>query len=165
MASLTHCTNKQVIHSLFKKYDRDSSNSMNMSELKNLFVQDLTINFTDDHLGAIQMYMDKDSDGKISFDEFFNYWCTIVAQDQDMVTNPENSERLYRLTYCANLFKNYDTSKNRVLSVQEFAPFYRQLWNNYSAQMVEVESAVKYIDSDRDGQLSFQELINWLKWL
>ena len=164
MASLTHCTNKPVIHSLFKKYDNDNSNSINMSELRNLFV-DMCINFSDDNLIAIQMYMDKDSDGKISFDEFFNYWCVIVSNDEEMLNNPENSVRLYRLTYAANLFRNTDTSGNRQISKEEFLPFYRQLYNNYSANMAEVENALQYIDTDKSGSLSFQELINWLKWL
>ncbi|EFC35838.1 predicted protein [Naegleria gruberi] len=165
MASLTHCTSRSVIHSLFKKYDQDNSNSINISEMKNLFVADMGINFSDDNLMAIQMYMDKDSDGKISFDEFFNYWTTIVKNDEDIVTKPESSERLYRLTYAALLFKNTDTSGNRQISREEFVSFYQQLYNNYSANMADIDYALNYIDTDKSGSLSFQELINWLRWL
>ncbi|KAL9656545.1 hypothetical protein ABK040_005307 [Willaertia magna] len=161
MATLTSTRDKVIINSLFKKYDNDNSNTINSFELKNLLT-DMGQELTFDQLTAIQMYMDVDSNGKISFDEFYNYWLKLVGDNNFL---NDDSVRLYRLTYAANLFRKFDGTGNRRISLSEFEPFYKELYQNYNASMYDINLALNYIDKDKDGEISFQEFINWLNWL
>jgi len=138
---------------------------MNVNELSRLFIDDMELAFTHENVDAIVMYMDVNEDGQISFDEFFKYWEKLVVNDKEIITDPENSIKLVRLTYAANLFKTFDASKNREIGKDEFISFYQQLYNNYSANMSQIDAALQYIDTNHDGSMSFQELMHWLNWI
>ena len=64
---------KAVIKRLFDDFDKDQSGSIDAKEIKK-FAEELGQKMTDDDLKIIFSEADKDSDKKVSFDEFWKYW-------------------------------------------------------------------------------------------
>ena len=74
-------------------------------------LSDLGFSFQKDEVEALEMFLDVDSDGSLSFDEFFQYWIKVASTNELDVLQ----QRLDLMTQAANIFKTYDTNKNRVL--------------------------------------------------
>ncbi|KAG2392418.1 hypothetical protein C9374_012670 [Naegleria lovaniensis] len=161
MTSLIYCTDPKVIKSLFTKYDSKQVGSISMTDLDRL-TSDLGFNFCQDEIFALSMYLDKNSDGVVTLDEFQQYWIKIASAHELSVLE----KRMELLTQAAVMFKKYDTNGNRVLSSDEFEKFYKELYQNRNdASMKEVQQAMQSLDLDRNGVISFQEFIIWLNWL
>ena len=134
---------------------------ISMTDLGQL-TSDLGFNFDQDELLALSMYLDKNSDGNVTLDEFQQYWIKIASAHELTVLE----KRMELLTQAATMFKKYDTNANRVLSSDEFEKFYKELYQHRNdASMQEVQQAMQGLDLDKNGVISFQEFIIWLNWL
>ena len=116
-------------------------------------MSDLGFSFNDEEIEALQMFLDVDSSGSLSFDEFYQYWITIASTDELETL----MHRLELMKYAANMFKMYDTDHDRVLSIDDFGRFYRALYETQKdAGMQEITEAMKQLDTNGDGVVSFQ---------
>ena len=102
-----------VLKSLFTKYDKDGSGQLNREELKGLFVDDLGL--SKDQAESYAYLLDKDGNGKVSFDEF-NQW----LQSGERFKNVNDKSRYYRLKKAVELFKSYDKDGSGALDRGEF---------------------------------------------
>ena len=125
-------------------------------------MDDLGFDFCREEIQALEMYLDKNSDGSVTFDEFEQYWIKIASTSELSILG----KRIELLTQAADIFRKYDIDNNRVINLSEFEKFYRELYEQHqNASMKEVEEAMKVLDSDKNGVISFQEFILWLNWL
>ncbi|EFC42527.1 predicted protein [Naegleria gruberi] len=161
MTSVVYCTDPKVIKSLCLKYDTSGRGVFGVSDLKKI-MDDLGFNFCKEEIQALEMYLDKNSDGHVSFEEFEQYWIKIASTSELSILE----KRIELLTQAADIFRKYDVDSNRVISLSEFEKFYRELYEqNKNASMKEVEEAMKSLDTNSDSVISFQEFIIWLNWL
>ncbi len=162
MASHLKATDKIVIQSIFKKYDSDNSNCINSRELGNL-IQDLGSNISQNCAEALKLVLDKNEDGKVSFDEFYSWWLRLGGKnEQDFFAHLERSESLLEQAYL--MFKKYDKTNNNSLGIEEFKLMYQDLYKVSNVLMGQVESALKALDTDKSGSIGFAEFIKWLNW-
>ena len=107
-----------------------------------------------DSPNAVFALLDKDADGKLSFEEFRFWW---NKQDRYEIFCGERA-RLVRKAY--QLFSSQTKDSQTSLSYSEF--------NNLIAKMgLPSECDELYFDNldlDNDGKLSFEEFCIWLHW-
>lgn len=162
MTSIRHATDKVVVQSIFKKYDGDNSNCINSRELGNL-IQDLGAKITSNCTEALRLVIDKNEDGKVSFEEFYNWWIRLGGKnEQDFFSHLQHNEDLLEQAYL--MFKKYDKSGNNSLGIDEFKLMYQDLYRLTNIPMGQVENALKALDSDNSGSIGFVEFIKWLNW-
>ncbi|EFC49457.1 predicted protein, partial [Naegleria gruberi] len=140
---------------------KNGNGQMGTDELGDI-LRDLGFDFSTVEVEALQMYLDKNNDGVLSFEEFYEYWVKIASTNELSMIQ----KRVDLLTEAASSFKVYDTNGNHVLCLDEFEKFYRALYTQRAgASMAEIEQCLKSLDLDTNGVISFQEFIIWLNWL
>lgn len=110
---------------------------------------------------------DHDHSDKITFDEFYSWWCgdnkTFFITFYEK--NPEWA------IYAVDLFKFYDTDKSGDLQHDEF----KKMFNDFSkspfeslkdvwSKNTDLEKVIKQIDKKGTGSIDFDEYFGWLHW-
>ena len=116
---------KIVLKSLFAKYDKDGSGQLNREELKGLFVDDLGL--SRDQAESYAYLLDKDGNGRISFDEFHQW-----LQSGEKFKNVNDQSRYHRLKKAVELFKSYDKDGSGALDKDEFEQLFLAFGGNAS---------------------------------
>jgi Ca2+-binding EF-hand superfamily protein len=70
-------------------------------------------------------------------------------------------KELQKRVEAAAMFKNYDTDGSGAVSKEEFSAMHQEMQRRgYTAKPV--DAVLAEIDEDRDGEVQFNEYINWL---
>lgn len=145
-----------ILRSAFKKYDRENKGYLTQVQFA-LFLSRLS-NHVEELKGleyeeAVMVFklLDKDSDDKLNFQEFCNWWS---QEDKYQYFCGEKS-KLLRKAY--NLYIKYAESENG-MSYNQFEKMMDELNITHS------EFEFDELDSTGNGVLSFVEFVNWLHW-
>lgn len=145
---------KIALKSIFKKYDLNCDGELNKEELTSLMENEFGLSF--EQINTYHWILDKDGNGTLSYDEFENW------MDSDEQFKCVNDRSRYNLIICAiELFKKYDCNHNRTLDRQEFL----QLHSDCGGKPENLSVALKYVDRDGNGVISFYEFLKWLNWV
>lgn len=71
------------------------------------------------------------------------------------------STRFHRLKKAIDMFKNYDVDGNGAIEKDEFT----ELMISVKCPSHKIPEALKPIDLDANGKVSFPEFLHWLNWL
>jgi Ca2+-binding EF-hand superfamily protein len=100
----------------------------------------------------------RDEDGSEGFTyEEFKKWLTSGENFQLI----HDSSKFYVVHKAVEMFKQYDVDGQGSLDVEEFSKVLTDL--NYNASTT--EAAVKALDKDGNGVISFSEFLDWLHWV
>ena len=143
-----------VLRSLFMKYDKDGSQQLNKEELSGLFQNDLGLN--KEQAESYAYLLDKDGNGKVSFEEFRSW-----LNSGERFKNVNDKSRYHRLRKAVEMFKNYDKDGSGALDREEF----KKLFTESGGKPKNLEAALKELDQDNNGLVSFQEFLKWLNWV
>eukprot|EP01045_Picozoa_sp_COSAG04_P025955 COSAG04_NODE_3504_length_2763_cov_2.549550_1_plen_281_part_10 len=134
---------------IFKAYDVDFSGSISATELSQLCF-DMGFAFQDHFDKRLVLSMlDTDGDGQISFTEFFRWWKGSHRRFFDLSSTTVQSAIYY--------FKKYDTDMSGFLDQQEYSWMCQEMgWAT-----ADIADSVKALDKDGDGQISFDEYLDW----
>eukprot|EP01126_Amoeba_proteus_P042932 TRINITY_DN467_c0_g1_i1.p1 TRINITY_DN467_c0_g1~~TRINITY_DN467_c0_g1_i1.p1 ORF type:complete len:160 (+),score=40.12 TRINITY_DN467_c0_g1_i1:77-556(+) len=137
---------------VFLKHDKDSSGTLNSSELRNL-AYDLGRYLSDEDLAQAMKVLDKNGDGTISVSEFKAWWS---SERWGSITI--STEKQAQMEQLATSFREADVDNDGVLTKAEFDVVHKKL--GLTTPLAEVHAA---IDSDNDGKVCFNEFVSW--WL
>ncbi|KAL6072919.1 Calcineurin subunit B [Balamuthia mandrillaris] len=151
MASLTTSTNERIVKSLFQKYDKDQSGSIDNAELKEL-LQDMGVQEIEQ---AASLLADKNQDGHIDWKEFYPWWCQWV---KDRVLT--EGSKYKKLQQAFAYFQQVDKDGSGSIDKEEYIKLCDSL--GYSDK---AGSGLAQLDKDQSGTIDFQEFLDWLKWL
>lgn len=146
-----------VLRSLFDKYDSDRNGMLTKNELFNLLQDDLGLN--DEQCEIYHHLLDENADGLISYKEF-----SIWLQSGEEFQTISDKTRYYYLQKAVTMFKVYDTDSNLAIDKQEFRKLYEDLGGREYDQFA-IDQTMSQLDLDRNGRISFQEFLKWLKWV
>jgi Ca2+-binding EF-hand superfamily protein len=156
-----HSDDLIVLESVFKKYDNlnrgylDSNQFIIFLIRLGKHVKELN-KITKMSAIAVFSFIDKNSDGKLNFNEFCNWWIAIPSQRYSYFVGEKGE--LLRKSY--KLYCEYSTSsfENNGMTIIQFEKMMDELEIEYD------EEDFDALDKDCNGLLSFQEFCKWLKW-
>ena len=143
-----------VIKSLFNKYDTDDNGRLEIIELHTLLCDDLGL--SDEETEAYIFLMDIHNNGSVEYQEFREW-----LRNDDKWSYLSDRSRFRLLLKAVELFKQYDTDASGALDTQEFSVLYADM----GGHAYYIQSALKSMDKDGNGRISFYEFLKWLNWI
>ena len=70
---------EERMRELFKKYDKNNDNTMDVSELGAFIRDDLEFELSEEELEKVMVALDKDGSGALSFDEVSAWWAETMS--------------------------------------------------------------------------------------
>jgi Ca2+-binding EF-hand superfamily protein len=141
---------------MFKKYDKDNSGSINYEEFKFL-CYDLGHFLSDAELQMALKIIDADGSGEIDEKEFASWWNRSDRFGSIQLSDKE----LERLVIASEQFQRFDADSSGVLDRDEFAGLHALLIEQ-NLTTKPLDRCLEDLDSNRDGQISFNEYVEWL---
>ncbi|KAI9011297.1 hypothetical protein BC832DRAFT_550293 [Gaertneriomyces semiglobifer] len=143
---------------VFDKYDVDKSGEIRTAEFRNMCHQ-LGYHLSDEELNLAVKKLDVNGDGRISYDEFINWW-----RQSDRFKHLQLSEaQQARLQQAVAYFDYFDTNKNGTINKSEFTSMFEDLVKNGLVQANASHDQVwGELDTSSDGDVSFNEFTEWL---
>ena len=102
--------------------------------------------------------IDKNSDGKLTYDEFIQWW-KLEDRFEKLKLSDENHAAL---TAASQFFHSFDHQHMGSISKQEFPNLYIEL-KDIGFQLGDLDEGMAEFDLDEDGFISFSEYVAWLK--
>ena len=143
-----------AIQSLFSKYDENNSGTLEFDELHKLLVDD--IGLYEEHAEMYMMLLDKDANGSINRAEFLHWF-----RSGERLKNAGSESRFDVMQKAIALFQYYDRDGNGWIDEREFGALFADI----GGQPQGLRGALKTLDSDGNGKISFYEFVKWLNWL
>lgn len=143
-----------VIRSLFDKYDKSGTGTLDSAELNDLLQKDL--GFKKEQAKVYSLLLDKDGDQSISFDEFLAWLRS--GERFEVIRDHTTFQTLCK---AVELFKTYDKDNNNTLSQDEL----KLLLDSLGYHEVDAKRFFEYLDAHKNGKISFWELLKWLNWV
>ena len=136
--------------SMFRKYDGDNSGSISAAEFAEL-CYDMGKTFDDPQDQKLVLsLLDTDGDGEVSFREFCRWW----KEKKDSFFVPSYSDEVTAAIY---YFKKADTDMSGKLDKAE----YQAMCDEMGWSGGDIEESMRYLDTDGDGEVSFNEFLTW----
>ena len=145
---------EMTLYSLFTKYDENNDGQLNEKELMNLLCNEMGL--TLDEVEIYSYLLDKDGNGLISFDEFKEWY----NSDEELKTVRDNS-RYQIIKNAIELFKKFDVDQSYALDREEL----QKVILEFGGDPKSVDEALRQLDADNNGKISFQEFLKWLNWV
>lgn len=135
---------------VFREIDVDGSGFIDITEVKDMAIR-LGQPLPEDRAKSIFDNMDKNRDGKVSAEEFMQWY-----------SNEETKEGIksYFHQKILKLFKEIDTDGSGYLDEQEIEEVSNRIGHHLSKK--EIKQIVKSMDTNKDGKIEVQEFIAWM---
>merc|ERR1719461_2046319 len=133
---------RETFRKVFKEFDKDGDSFINKKELKNLLARWKVI-VSDEEADDIMNEIDKNKDGKIDFNEFYDY-----MEDQ---SNPRHDLR--------QTFKLFDKDGDGYISKKELTDTLELLGKKMGK--AQINAILQEADQDGDGKISFDEFCRY----
>jgi len=146
-----------ILRSAFNRYDRDHTGSLSSSEFV-LFLTRLGKHVKElkgvetSTAKAVFAFLDKDADGRMTFDEFCMWWLDDASGRYGYFTGEKS--RLLRKAY--DLYSTHASSGG--MTYHQFDNLLDQLGIEHTDYDFDA------LDENDDGVLSFPEFCEWLQW-
>jgi Ca2+-binding EF-hand superfamily protein len=134
---------------IFKMFDKDGSNSIDVSEVSSLLIS-LGRSLKEDEVNNLIAECDKDDSGTIDMDEFMAYMDKFYSVDETTVED------------VVEAFKFFDLDGNGYISYDEFKSILTKFGGQFSEK--DVDMIFQYTDTNQDGKLSYAEFVDLWKY-
>eukprot|EP00457_Paulinella_chromatophora_P018265 gb/GEZN01019536.1/.p1 GENE.gb/GEZN01019536.1/~~gb/GEZN01019536.1/.p1 ORF type:complete len:189 (-),score=40.63 gb/GEZN01019536.1/:151-681(-) len=153
---LRNTTSEVVLKSLFKKYDKDGSNSINSAEFKNL-VYDMGFCLNKEETETAVKYIDADDSGKVEFGEFKAWW--IKNAKDNKLEYLLSEETLGLASTVAKCFLYFDADRSGSVDAKELTALLTHL--QLKKTEAETKELMVKLDHNKDKTIQFNEFIPW----
>ena len=144
-----------VIKSIFDKYDKDGSKILERPEILAMLGD---MGLDEKQAELCFMMIDKDGNNKVSKDEFLQWFQT--GEGVKVVDDPNRFVFVQRV---ANAFNRYDRDGSGVIDKHEFRALLASGGKDWqSCSDAQIEAALRIVDKDGSGTVSFSEFLNWM---
>jgi Ca2+-binding EF-hand superfamily protein len=144
-------THKPLVQIVFEKYDKDGSGFITDDELASM-CYDLGHYFNEKEMAMALGRLDRNHDGKLSYDEFVPWWKQVNRFESFNLTPAQEQ----MLSNVVQYFKFFDTDQSGALNASEFVYLHADLIKNGFGHHL------KGLEQDGDGQVNFNEYVGWL---
>ena len=114
--------------------------------------------FTDAELDLAIRRIDTNGDGLIQYEEFVSFW---QADDRFAAVRAASESERAVISRAIELFEAADADGNGVIDRTEFSSLFQTL-RSESLTDKPIERALADLDRDGNGDISFNELVEWL---
>ena len=150
------------VRALFDDIDEDGGGTLDREEVGQLLGRLSDVPVAEDDLSSAMQALDADGDGSVDFEEFLHWWQLVRQERGGSVwasnINKRNRE-LQEKEDLQALFSLIDTDKSDAVDTEELGKMTSDLGLSLTA--VELQVAMKDIDNDGDGEVSFGEFYLW----
>lgn len=151
--------NKPVSKIIFEKWAGENSSFITPGQFQNL-VQDYGYRLSPDELKLALNVLDENGDGQIQYDEFIKWWST----ENRFESLKFDDEQMVVLNKATDIFRKFDADDSGAIDNHEFEALHRELLSA-GVTNKDKETFIRDIDRNRDGKLSFNEYVEFLKRL
>ncbi|OHT02707.1 Squidulin [Tritrichomonas foetus] len=137
---------KEELREAFNSIDKDHNGRLDQEEIENFMVE---CNLEKEFAKLAMKLVDKDGDGKVSFDEFLVFI--------DLLQRVEEDPNILFVM----LFQTLDTDNSGRLEANEIREFV-SYFSTEPVTSADVDKFIAEFDTDNDGTLSLQEIIQIL---
>jgi len=144
---------ESITRSIFNNYDKEKSGTIPVNQFKYL-IYDLGYYLSDADSEATSKKIDVNNDKKISYEEFSAWW-----NKEDRLKKLHGSAN--KLIAWATYFRAFDKDHSGVLVGDEI----KQLHDNLVKKDVtdkSLDTFISEVDTNKNGQISFNEYVDWL---
>lgn len=147
-----------ILRSAFDRYDKDKSGTLSNSEFI-LFIARLGRHVKElkevetSVANAVFALLDKNADGRLTFDEFCIWWTSNASKRYTYFTG-KTANLLHK---AHNLYKSHTVGESQ-MSYTQFESLLDKLGIEYT------DDTFDDLDQNEDGLLSFSEFCKWLDW-
>merc|ERR1711879_377167 len=142
---------------IFRKHDKDGSGSISNKEFGDLCYE-LGHHLTDKEIALAVKMIDTDGDGTIDYKEFFDWW----RHDSRFANLQIPEADLMVINQWGEHFRKLDTDHSGTLDREEFKALHADL---LAVKLTDksYDKCLEDLDTDRSGDISFNEFISWLQ--
>ncbi|ORX43596.1 EF-hand [Piromyces finnis] len=142
---------------MFNKYDTDGSGSITVQEFKYM-AYDLGYYLSDTELEFAVKKLDKTGSDSITYDDFKKWWGTTDRWNQLKLSE----ENMAILSAISGQFQMFDVDKSGSIDKHEFQNYCKEIAKKGKITTAEEEEMFRNLDINHDGNVSFNELIDYL---
>mmetsp|Transcript_6107 Transcript_6107/g.18459 ORF Transcript_6107/g.18459 Transcript_6107/m.18459 type:complete len:157 (+) Transcript_6107:2033-2503(+) len=146
----------ETVLSIFKKYDRNNSRGLDVSELQSL-AYDLGYKLSTEDFELAIKVLDRNGTGEIEFEEFYSYW---LRSDH---FKKIRFERIDQMKTAVAIFRRHDREMKGYIDASQFQALTKELGMSMMSED-RARKAVQELDKNGDGVINFNEYIDWLGW-
>merc|ERR1712072_317471 len=141
---------------IFNKYDKDENGFIDKSEF-NFMCMDLGHQLSEEEERLAILKIDCSGTGKISYDDFLEWWKT----DEKREGLRLDEDELLELSMLLTEFQAFDHNDDGVVDADEFKEMYESL--QAGGVEKDLETVLTELDTNKDGKVVFNEYVEWLK--
>mmetsp|Transcript_86044 Transcript_86044/g.151970 ORF Transcript_86044/g.151970 Transcript_86044/m.151970 type:complete len:385 (+) Transcript_86044:48-1202(+) len=154
----TYQSLKLRIKDVFRMYDTSGDGELDTEELHRAF-RVLSPSFTDEEIDTFAKEVDQNGGGTISYSEFFR-WIKQGSSSAKNVAKSIVASGDARATKIRETFERYDTSGDGSLNIAEMGKMLKTL-GPFSG--LEVKCICDDLDKSKDGEISYEEFVTWMR--
>jgi len=124
----------------FQEYDRDGNGSVTLREAHDVLRKELA--FGQEQSAELLKRYDKNGDGQLSYEEFVRFYTKVKSKANQIKA----------------MFREFDKDNSGAISVSEAKLMLRQL----NIPDEEITTLVAIYDTNKDGELQYDEFVNFL---
>lgn len=132
----------------FSMFDTDNGGTISFTELRGV-MKSLGANPTDDDLKRMMQSVDDNGDNEIDFEEFLD----LMSSNKPSLDDPDRELR--------EAFKVFDEDNSGSISRTEVRKIMKKLGQKLSDE--ELDAMMEEVDTDKDGQIDFNEFKSMMK--
>ncbi len=156
-----------TLKKLFDRFDRDHSGFIDASELGQLL--EAHGSGSDERFLEALASLKTKQKGRISWDEFRVWWSGVAsaprrakaaaASDERSEEAPSAVEGEHAESDLREVFDRFDRDRSGTMDARELAELFEALGEEPDDE--EIAAAMKRLDTDKSGRISFEELAAW----
>jgi Ca2+-binding EF-hand superfamily protein len=148
--------NKPVSKIIFEKWAGSGANVITKDQFKNL-VFDYGYFLSDSELEMSLKVLDQNGDGQIQYDEFLQWW----NQENRFDKLKLDDTMMLVVNKASEVFRKIDSNMNGIIDSGEYNSLFK-LMKESGLTAKEPANLKMDLDRDGDGQISFNEYINYV---